>query len=46
MKVNNLGRNLRSYLDLLENHDLVYRVERDVDPKFGLSAVVKQSKKR
>jgi len=39
-------RDLRSYLDLLEKHNLLFQVEREVDPKFELSAVVKQAEKK
>ena len=40
-----LRRDLRSYLDLLENHGLVSHIQREVDPKFELSAVVKLAEK-
>lgn len=39
-------RDLRSYLDTLDSADLLLHVEREVDPKFELSAVVKAAEKQ
>ncbi len=40
-----MPRDLRSYLDLLESAGLLLHVEKEVDPKFELSAVVKSAEK-
>jgi len=39
-------RDLRSYLDTLDSADLLLHVEKEVDPKFELSAVVKAAEKQ
>lgn len=39
------GRDLRSYLELLDSDDLLLHVEREVDPMYELSAVVKAAER-
>ncbi|MDG6907657.1 MAG: UbiD family decarboxylase [Nitrososphaerota archaeon] len=41
-----MSRDLRSYLEMLDSAGLLLHVERDVDPKFELSAVVKAAEKQ
>jgi 2,5-furandicarboxylate decarboxylase 1 len=38
-------RDLRAYLELLDSHGLLLHVDREVDPKFELSSVVKAAEK-
>lgn len=40
-----MPRDLRSYLEMLDSAGLLLHVEREVDPKFELSAVVKSAEK-
>jgi 2,5-furandicarboxylate decarboxylase 1 len=40
-----LARDLRSYLEQLDSHGLLLHVDREVDPKFELSAVVRAAEK-
>jgi 2,5-furandicarboxylate decarboxylase 1 len=38
-------RDLRSYLELLDSHGILLHVDREVDPRFELSAVVRSAEK-
>lgn len=40
------GRDLRTYLQILDSADLLLHVDREVDPKFELSSVVKAAEKQ